>query len=232
MLALAVALAWCAPARGQSAKDLNTNGYQAYKQKKYAEALDLFQRAVAADEKFALARFNLACTLGVLRTLKQVCEHDAHKSTIVEHLRELVKLDPSWRAKITKDDDLRPVHDTFGYQTLSGLDPRKTADVLLILQRVTWYGTPQGALGPVSGLVFNAAGSLRYWAVNEEEGAPLKRDQIPGSYTVDGNRVKIHLQRAVGGKNTFHGTLGKDGRLTLPGLDENGYTDDPSECNA
>jgi hypothetical protein len=230
-LVLAVALAWSGPALAQSARELNAKGYQAYKQKKYDVALDHFKRAVEADRKYALARFNLACTLGVLRKLNKVCEHDAYKSTIVEHLRELVKLDRSWREKIQKDDDLKPVHDTFGFQTLIGLDPTRTADVQLILQRVTWYGTPQGVLGPVSGLSFKAGGKLQYWSVNEAEG-PARRERINGTYTVEGAKVRIRLGKPVDGKQAVDGVLGKDGLLRVPGLDERGYSDDSGECGA
>lgn len=57
-----------------SAVDLNAQGYRQYKAGRYAEALELFNQAIQKDPKLALAHYNLAATLGLLRGRGKTCE--------------------------------------------------------------------------------------------------------------------------------------------------------------
>src|SRR5688500_12236820 len=77
-------LAACLSATPSPAKGLNTQGFRLYKAGKYSQALELFEQARLADPAYALAHYNYAATLGVLRKQGKVCEHDAYRSTIVQ----------------------------------------------------------------------------------------------------------------------------------------------------
>ena len=122
----AVLLLWGGEAAAQTAKAYNTKGYRLYKKKDYGNALKLFQKALEMDERHAQAHYNLACTYGVLRRLDKVCDYDAYRGTIIEHLKLAIRYGPKYRWKMRKDADLQPVHDTFAWQLLIGRSPRKT----------------------------------------------------------------------------------------------------------
>jgi hypothetical protein len=228
-----------------TARTLNSKGYQAYKQRRYAKALEHYRAAVEADESYAAAHYNLACTLGVWRKLKRdVCDENAYRMDIVEHLQTAVRLDRSWLARAKRDPDLTPIHDTMGYQLLMGLDPTRTEDVTRILQRVTWYGPQTGVCRSPAGLVFRPRGKVSYWEHIEgcEEVARPRRAWFAGTYTVDGNRVTVRLSRPVKGRREFQGVLKpvEHGRASfvIPGLGvhegeiDGFFSDDPSECSA
>ena len=69
------------------ANQLNTAGFRCYKEKKYGEAALLFGGATMVDDKLALAHYNLACTLALLRKENKVCDNNAYLDRILEHQR-------------------------------------------------------------------------------------------------------------------------------------------------
>src|SRR6186997_1552832 len=117
-LLLLLALTLAAPSPAQSARALNTEGFRLYQAGKYPEALEKFEAAAQADPKLALAHYNVAATLGVLRKKGKICDYSAYRETIVERLTRSVELDPRRLTRAKADADLDPIRDTLGWQRL------------------------------------------------------------------------------------------------------------------
>ncbi|MFY0523219.1 hypothetical protein ACN28I_08560 [Archangium gephyra] len=128
-LLLLFALVLAAPSSAQSARALNTEGFRLYQAGKYPEALEKFEASAQADPKFALAHYNVAATLGVLRKQGQICPYSAHRQTILERLNLAVRLDPRRLTRARQDADLDPIRDTLGWQKLLGRSPERQGDV-------------------------------------------------------------------------------------------------------
>lgn len=213
------------------ARALNVAGYRLHQAKKYPEAVAQFERSIEADPSFALAHYNLACALARLRAAGQICEHDAYRSTILEHLQEAVRLDPRRRARLRKDPDLAPVRDTFGYQRLVGRDPKDPAGFRRILEQVTWYGPAPGAYGPMSGMRFLGRGRGTGWTLVTDDEGEIRRQETRFRYEVRGLRVRITTKGADGEPTVVEGSIDETGHLRLPGF-PGPFTDDPDECSA
>src|SRR5690242_15593034 len=153
-LLLLLALTLAAPSPAQSARALNTEGFRLYQAGKYPEALEKFEAAARADPKFALAHYNVAATLGVLRKKGEICQYSAHRQTILERLNTAVQLDPRRLARAKEDADLDPIRDTVGWQRLLGRSPAKQADVPELLRQVTWFSPGEGVYGSTRKLTF------------------------------------------------------------------------------
>ncbi len=229
-------MVFISPLFGQTSGDLNNAGFRLYQAKKYPEALEFFNKAIEADGRNSMAHYNLACTLGLLRSQGQVCQHNAYRGVILDHLVRAVELDNRIATTMQKDTDLNSVHDTFRYQILTGLSVSNDVNLRLILTRVSWYGPSPGVYGPVSGLLFksNGTGILRVLDVSEG----VVRKETGFHYTIQQGRIIIRLDRAVQlGDETldttrgYTGQLGPDGILNielLPGP----FNDDPGDCSA
>lgn len=210
----------------QTAKALNTEGFRLYQAGKYPEALAKFQAAVQADPQHALAQYNVAATLGVLRKQGLVCDYSAYKGSILEFLEAAVKLDPKRLKRAKQDADLDPIRDTVGWQRLLGLSPTRAADVPAILRKVSWYGPGIGVYGTLVTLRFEDGGKVTMVKkVVQEEGPPKPRT-LTGTYTVKSGKVQVSFP----GQKPDTGTLSDTGLLTFKGLGD--FTDSPSECDA
>ncbi|MBI3183885.1 MAG: tetratricopeptide repeat protein [Myxococcales bacterium] len=229
---LTIALLAAHPSLAESAMDLNTRGFRLYQQGRYPEALELFRQAFLADERHALAHYNYAATLGVLRKRGEVCEHSAFKSDILAHLEAAVALDPRRRARMQRDPDFDPVRDTIRYQRLLGRDPSRARDGAILIEQVSWFAPPQGAFGSMLQLDFQAVGRVVGWrmVMGPEDAAPTKVD-LKGRYTVRGSAVALVLDKPLEGKKSFEGVLGPNGTLSFP-EPIGDLTDLPSECDA
>jgi tetratricopeptide (TPR) repeat protein len=209
-----------------TAKALNSGGFELYKAGKYAEALEKFQAAVQADPKHALARYNVAATLGVLRKQGQICQHSAHRETILEQLKASVKLDPKRLQRAKEDADLDPIRDTVGWQQLLGRSPARAADVPELLRKVSWFGPGVGVYGTLVTIKFEDGNKVTVTKkVPQEEGAP-KTETITGTYSVKGRNVEVKLT----GQPPDTGSLDTKGVLKLKSLGT--FYDSPSECEA
>jgi len=219
-------------AHAQSPKDLNTQGYRLYLAGKFTDALDYFRRAVAADPNYALARYNLACTLGVLRKQgpEAVCRYDAYKSVILDHLEAAIRVDPATRAKAETDPDLDPIRDTVRYLRLFGYSPTNRDDIETILAAVSWYGAASGAFGPAAAIDFREDDTLTLTML-DTAGDTVTHVDYSGTFTVSGGRIIIVLDRPVGGITRFEGTMLPGGSLDSQGL-PGPFSDDPHECEA
>ncbi|WP_205520373.1 tetratricopeptide repeat protein [Pyxidicoccus caerfyrddinensis] len=222
LLALALTAAVPAPA----ARTLNTEGYRLYQAGRYPEALEKFQEAAREAPDYALARYNVAATLGLLRKQGKVCEYSAHRDVIVEHLTQAVKLDARRLARAKVDRDFDAIRDTLGWQRLLGRTPEREADVPRLLTAVSWFGPGVGVYGTTQGLRFQANGRAVLWTKQVGDDGKPRPGEVPGTYVVRGRQVELRLK----GRAPLVGTLTDKGALTFPELST--FTDSPSECDA
>jgi hypothetical protein len=221
---LLLALTTAAPS--PTARARNTEGFRLYQAGRYPEALEKFQEAARESPDYALARYNVAATLGVLRKQGKVCEYSAHRDVIVEHLTQAVKLDARRLARAQVDKDLDPIRDTLGWQKLLGRSPERVADVPHLLRAVSWFGPGVGVFGTLQGLRFRSATEAVLWTKKVDSNGVPHLEQLPARYTVRGRSVELRVK----GRAPLTGTLTPTGALTFPELGT--FTDAPSECDA
>jgi tetratricopeptide (TPR) repeat protein len=229
-LLLALALTASAPASipapAPAARTLNTEGFRLYQAGRYPEALEKFQEAARQAPDYALARYNVAATLGLLRKQGKVCEYSAHRDVIVEHLTQAVKLDARRLARAKVDRDFDTIRDTLGWQRLLGRTPEREADVPALLPAVSWFGPGVGVYGSTQGLRFKPGGKAALWTKEVGDDGKPRLGEVPGTWAVHGRQVELRLK----GRAPLTGTLTDTGALTFPELGT--FTDSPSECDA
>ncbi|HYO56825.1 tetratricopeptide repeat protein [Archangium sp.] len=223
-LLLLLALTLAAPSSAQSARALNTEGFRLYQAGKYPEALEKFEAAARADPKFALAHYNVAATLGVLRKKGEICQYSAHRQTILERLNTAIQLDPRRLARAKEDADLDPIRDTLGWQRLLGRSPAKQDDVPELLRRVTWFSPGEGVYGSTRKLTFPERQRVVLWRRLVEN--PSRTEEQTGTYTVKGRTITLSFpgSKPIQGRMTARGVLEFEGWGT--------FLDSPSECEA
>lgn len=211
------------------APELNTEGFRLYRQGRYGEALAKFRDAIAADEGHALAHYNFAATLGLLRKRGKTCEFDAYQQTILEHLAKAVALDERRRARMQRDADFDAVRDTLGYQRLLKRDPAVDEDVPALLVALLFLSPPQGAFGHRTQLDLKADGtlSLTHLLVDDD----VKRVGTTGTWKVKGRAVTLSLKKEIEGVTTAVGTFNAEGHLVFetPAWD---LSSERSDCDA
>ncbi|RKH52023.1 tetratricopeptide repeat protein [Corallococcus sp. AB050B] len=230
ILALSLALALSAApaaAPAPSGRALNTQGFRLYQSGHFPEALEKFQQAAQATPDYALAHYNAAATLGVLRKQGKVCEYSAHRDVIVEKLATAVRLDARRLQRAREDRDLDVIRDTLGWQKLLGRTPEKEADVPALLKAVSWYGPGVGVYGTTRALKFQDKGRVELWRKNVDDSGTPRESRTPGTYTVRGRTVEVKLP----GSAPITGTLSAAGALTFP-EPLGAFSDNPSECEA
>ena len=225
-LLLALALTAATPTPAPAARTLNTEGFRLYQAGRYPEALEKFQQAARESPDYALARYNVAATLGLLRKQGKVCEYSAHRDTIVEHLTQAVKLDARRLARAKVDRDFDAIRDTLGWQRLLGRVPEREADVRFLLPAVSWFGPGVGVYGTTQGLRFKSNGRAVLWTRQPDKDGVPRPAEVPGTYSVRGRQVELRLK----GRVPLVGTLTDTGALTF--LELGTFTDAPSECDA
>ncbi len=188
-----LALLFAPLAFAQSAKDLNTEGFRLYQAGKYPEALEKFRAAATKDPKHALAHYNLAATLGVLRKQGLVCHYDAYTSTILEHLTTAVKLDPRRMKRAREDADFDPIRETVGWHRLLGRSHTRAADVPELLKKVKWFGPGVGVYGTLQTLRFEEGGKVVLTKKVPQDEGPMKEEAVTGAYSVKGRKVEVKL---------------------------------------
>ena len=224
-LLLLLTLVLAAPSPAQSGRTLNTEGFRLYQAGKYPEALEKFEAAAKADPKLALAHYNVAATLGVLRKQGQVCQHSAHRATILERLNTSIQLDPRRLARAKVDADLDPIRDTLGWQKLLGFTPDKQANVPQLLRRVSWFSPGEGVYGSTRRLTFPDGKRVVLWR-RAIEVDPSRTEEVTGSYTVKGRDFTLTFP----GKKPLRGKMTPRGVLEVEELGT--FLDSPSECEA
>jgi tetratricopeptide (TPR) repeat protein len=209
-----------------TAKELNTEGFRLYQAGKYPEALEKFRAAVARDPKHALAHYNVAATLGVLRKQGKVCDHDAYTSTILQHLATAIKLDPKRLKRAKEDPDLDPIRETVGWHRLLGRSHTRTADMPELLKKVKWFGPGVGVYGTLQTLRFEEGGKVVLTKKVPQDEGPMKEETLTGTYSVKSRKVEVTLP----GQKPDTGAITAEGVLQFKSLGS--FYDFPSECDA
>lgn len=216
-------LLWSAPSLSQdAASGLVKKAVKLYKKKKYGEARLLLEAALKDDPGYAKIHMHMAQTLCQLRAKEKICEHGALRSTIMRHLFK-ARLSRRQKSRLHRNKALAPIRDTFAYQRLRGLSPRKTKNVITILRNVSWYG-PLIGKGPASGIDFKKKGQMTFWMMTD--GA---KQTFKGTWSSRSNLVFIKLEKAIDGIKELQGALQITGELVLPGL-PGPFSDDPHDC--
>lgn len=223
----------------------NAAGMKLYQAKKYADAVPRFRAAIADEAKDfpsvkeqvahtrarALATFNLACTLSLLRKAGRVCQFDAYRGTIMGLVTQSIALDPNRLERALLDADLQPIRDTVDYQSLLGLSFSREADLPKLLPRIAWWTPGVGVYGSTKTLAFKADGTVQFsFRASDDNGLRPPRF-FPGRWVVKGRTLKLTFATPLpaGALSHLEFTLTDDGRLTSPG---DSFTDAPSECDA
>lgn len=228
---VALVLPLAASADAARSRALNTEGFRQYKAGAYEEAVETFRKAVAESPEYALAHYNLACTIAVL-SRKDPCSYMPGEA--LDELAKAVQLDATRRERMKVDPDLEPLRHLFGYYTLLGLSTTATADVQQLLVGVgTWYGPAIGIHGPIYQVRFEPGGKLTLSSMQlDAHGAPIGRS-ISGRYQVRGSTVQLLLDRPYQGKRKLEGTLREAGAIEFgEGGPEPLIASDPSACGA
>jgi tetratricopeptide (TPR) repeat protein len=220
-------------------RELNSAGMELYKLKKLKEAAGLFTQAIAAEPKappvtikeqtdltrtLALAHYNLACVLALLRARGQVCEAEAYRSNVLSHLQEAVRRDPARLDRALKDPDLASVRDTLGYQSLQGLHPSRAADLPALLPRVRFWSQGVGAYGSIHQLELAADGSAVLTTRSFDDAGKVKVKAEKGRWKLTGRSLSVNA-----GSTALEGPVAEDGSLEFK---VGRFTDAPSECDA
>lgn len=216
----------------KDAKQLNTEGFRLYNEKKYAEAIEKFRAATQADPKFALGWYNLAATLSLMRKEKRTCEFDAYRHNVTDALAKAVALDAGRKTRMQKDPDLDPVRDTIVYQQLLGVNAARKDGLQKLLENVSWWGPATGAYGSMYGVDFQPKGKGTYWALKmDAEGNP-KKVEHPIQWKLEGMNILLTLP-PEGDEQVDRRLKGKfDGKALVFESSDVNLTDEPSECEA
>lgn len=183
-----------------SAKVLNTKGYRLHKQKEYAQAARKFRSAIDANPRYAVAHYNLACTLALLRRQGEPCEHGADIHTIIGHLGKAIALDPKRRRRMQQDPDLSEIRDTLEYHLLwAGPSVDTETGRRRLLCRFVWTG-PNGET-TLHRLEFNIDGTFLLRTLKVEYG---EFEVILRTKEVSKRKGRYQLK-----KNKVHLTFGK-----------------------
>jgi hypothetical protein len=138
--------------------ELNTVGYRCYKAGMLPQARHLFLLALRVDQNHALAHYNLACTLMLLRQAGAACEHDATLAMVMHHLESAVAIDPKRKERMKEDADLEGLRDNLRYRMLAGVHMGDHLSVQTALKGVTVHGPGVGAFGTLRTLTFEGPG--------------------------------------------------------------------------
>ena len=229
MKSLFFLLAGCAVLLSQVI-DHNSRGMKFYRAKEYQSAYEEFKKAVAIDSTRAIALFNLICTESLLLEQGKRCDLDINPKDVTDQLAILLKMKPEWATKVALDPDLTWIRNTYAFQTLIGRNPSVDADLVILLESISWYGPSPGAYGPVGTIDFsngyctisslNIDGKLEF-----THSKPYPYKVLNGTiYVVMVDKKSEEKQVVVKGKLS-KGTLSFEG---FPFV----YTDDPDHCSA
>ena len=225
-----------ASARRSSSSELNTLGYRCYKAGMLPEARHLFVLALRLDQNHALAHYNLACTLMLLRRAGLVCEHDATLRVVMHHLERAVAINPKRKKRMAEDADLDGLRDNLRYRMLAGVHMGDQRSVRTALKGVTVYGPGVGAFGTLRTLTFEGDGDGRpsssvILATRTVDDDGLSEPELrKGTWDAQPGRLIIKLPRGIKGGGVLTVTPQGD-IITSKGKVPRWYAG-PSECDA
>ena len=89
---------------------LNTQGYEAYEQKRYETALQKFKQAISADDGNSLAYYNAACVMALTYASLPVGDRlPSMEMVILRYLRQAIERHWYWGLWMMADSDLDSV---------------------------------------------------------------------------------------------------------------------------
>lgn len=193
------------------ARELNSKGYNLYKQAKYEKALEMFKKSYEADDTYYLAHYNFACTLGVLMKKEYEFWYD-RKEEAIEHIKRVVELKPSYVDQIKKDPDLDLLRGRFNYYLALGLLPNKTDDVKRILSGLSWYIEGPGIYQYIGGASFALDNTFYLWYYSTTFFRDSKSNKLEyrGIYSVNGNRIVLRLNKEMLRKRNIEDIIEND----------------------
>ncbi len=206
----------------KKAKKLNTRGYHLYKKKDYAEAVRLFYRATETDSNYALAQYNLACTIMLAldnceiegdETYTEIVDSD----TAFKALKKAIKLDPKRLERSQTDPDLAEIRQSYRfYHDILGYRTNDDEQLRLMLQNIGWesVGIRLLHVEPFSRLLFHPDGRVQIKKTHEitenipENSLPWRYTYKDGQYRVKDGIITLDFDgKTVEGKLSEHGTL-------------------------
>ncbi len=139
--------------RGEDLGDyFNQAGLDAYRRGDIVRSARHFSCAASIDREHALAAYNRACVLTLLRADADRCDETFLQ--MIEHsLAASIKLDPARRERALEDRDLRGIHDRGFYKLLTWADPADKAGLLAHIG--TWHG-PRPGVYPSARITFRS----------------------------------------------------------------------------
>jgi hypothetical protein len=228
-----------ASAQGSTAGELNTLGYRCYKAGDMAAAARLFGLAIQLDEAHALAHYNLACALALLRRSGPPCEHDATLRRILHHLERAVAIDPKRRERMREDADLDDIRSNLRYRVLDGVRANDPEGIRAALAGVTLYGMPQGAFGSLWRASFAGPGdgsetsivTVTVRTVTDDGVGPPR--EVTGRWSAGPGRLTLKLPDGTPGAGSF--AISPTGDLVdtrKQGVEALVWLSAPDECSA
>lgn len=182
------------------AKDLNSRGYDLYKEGNYEEALLIFKESFETYDDYVYSHYNYACTLGVLMKLDYPTWF-SYKDEAIMHLRKVVDLNPDFTENIKADRDLDLLRKEFDYLGVLGYSLDNTEDVKIYLKELNWYLQGPGIIQIIGGLNFSDDGrfSLSYYDLRgfNEGNYDFPIVVFEGNYYVEGNDISFILDEEM-----------------------------------
>ena len=212
---------------GYDAVQLNTAGFRCYNEKNYGAAHDLFKASVANDDAYALAHYNLACTLALLRRSNQICDYQAYLDDVLHHLERAVALDPRRRDRMRTDKDLTEARTTVRYHLLDGADIHTEAGLAKVLPQLRFFTPPMGVYGSLTTLQMQPAGQIGGQVLAfDDDGVPTGYEPTGGTWSLEGTTIVITLG------DTHRYTLDDAGSLVDITDGTVVYVNLPDDCSA
>jgi|GEM_PF-1732255 len=216
---------------GQTAEDLNKNGYLKYKEKKYLEALSLFDKAIEADNTYYLAQYNYSCTASLILANYDhyYTDKDEFPETYVYRrldleekslaaLRKTLELKPDYKRKALKDPDLEYIRGFYEYYEILGYDFSNLITIFKIITNVTHWASPgDGMIDPMYKIVFHKDKSFSlYDYVNWDDTADCEKE-YKGTFKIYNENkeiiIEINFDQQRDGEKIFKMKWEQNGKL-------------------
>ena len=214
------------------ASQYNNAGHRYYEKGDLFAAILLFRKAIATDDRHALAHYNLACSLALVRGLQggTACgDIEAYQDSILRLLERSVALDRDRQARIAEDPDLDSVRHLMRFRIIAGADMNDPDTLHSLLATTRWFDPPQGAFGSLKELDLKDDGTYPLgWTAGGQaahDGVEAPALPSPGTWELEGFtlRLKHKGDLTILGVNPMGSLL--DGQQPV-------WTEDPAECSA
>lgn len=219
-------------AEGKSVKQINSEGFELYKQGKYEDALIYFKKSFEADEAYYRAHYNYACTVSILYA-RDVCGYQEDLESVFTHLEKTVQLKPEYKTKMRKDPDLKPLRQFYRFYMIAGYDVKEEKDLFEVLTSISWYGPKPGVYPANPVFKFNTDHSVKIGALTVSPDGMMgsEYEYQTGRYTLEGNKIRITLEKKTGNMNEIKARF-EDGKIIFKDNAFNTLSDEQGLCGA